>query len=404
MDASKQKRPHEWVVSSLSAASTVGAFFSGSVLLLNLLTFRRPTGMLPNPAPFVSIVVPARNEALNIEACVRSLLAQDYPNFEVVVLDDNSEDETGAILAAILQEQGEKGRLRVLSGTPLPHGWAGKNWACHQLALASRDVTEGYLLFTDADTVHHPACLRRAVAEATRDNLALLSLFPEQEVVTPAEQLVVPLLSLQILGYLPLLAMEYHPLPDVAAANGQYLLFQRNVYFAMGGHQAIAPEIAEDVSLARLSKRWGRIRMANGAGLVRCRMYRNGAEVIRGFRRSFSSGFRIDGRVFWGMVALNVLSYTLPFFLSPFSRLARRTAAGIIFLRTVLAWRTHTPFHSALGHLPGMVLLLYAQLLGANDTRLGRSTAWKGRRYELRRERQERGKRSEDTATVIRDA
>ncbi len=381
MDGFSGKNPREWGVALLSSLSLAGFLFSGSTLLLNLLTFRRPNGVLPSPAPFVSVLVPARDEAHNIETCVRSLLGQAYPNFEVIVLDDNSEDETGLILDTLVAAYPE--RLRVIRGQALPDGWAGKNWACHQLAQAVRaDAT--YLLFTDADTTHQADALRRAVAEAVRDNLVLLSLFPEQEVVTPVEQLVVPLLALQILGYLPLIAMERAPQPAIAAANGQYLLFRRDAYSDMGGHQAIAREIAEDVSLARLSKAQGRIRLGNGAGLVRCRMYRKGTEVIQGFRRSFSSGFRIDGQVFWAMVALNVLGYCLPFLLAPVSGLARRIVAGIILLRTLLAWRTHTPVASAWGHPIGMALLLYAQLLGANDTRLGRSTAWKGRRYLLK--------------------
>lgn len=394
----------------LDTLSALALALSGSTLLTNLAIFRAPHGTLPDPAPKVSILVPARNEALNIRACIESLLAQDYPHFEIVVLDDHSEDETGAILRQLVAQQPNNHLLKGMAGAPLPDGWAGKNWACHQLAQAA-DPTSSYLLFTDADTIHHPHALRAGIAESERGQLVLLSLMPEQQVETLAEQWIVPLFGLQILGYLPLLAMEWLPVPAFAAANGQYLLFRRDAYLQMGGHAAIAGEIAEDVSLARLAKGEGRLRLANGAGLVRCRMYRNLSEILQGFRRSFSSGFRIDPAVSWMMVGLNFLAYFLPFLRiakgimafatstspngtsfnnsirhNPPSRFAPLLVTVIILLRSLLAWRTRTPFISVVGHPIGMAFLIYSQLRAAWDGRVGRSTAWKGRSYTLKKE------------------
>jgi chlorobactene glucosyltransferase len=390
----------------LNTLSVLALAMSGGTLLTNLATFRTPRGTVPTPAPRVSILIPARNEALNIRACVESLLAQEYPDFGIWVLNDQSEDETGTILQQLVQGRNEEitPRLKVLKGTPLPEGWAGKNWACHQLVEAADPASE-YFLFTDADTIHQPHALRAAVAEAEHNHLGLLSLMPEQQVETLAEQLIVPLFGLQILGYLPLLAMEHLPISALAAANGQYLLFRRSAYVQMGGHAAIAGEIAEDVSLARLSKGQGRIRLANGAGLVRCRMYRTLDEILRGFRRSFSSGFRIDPAVSWMMVALNVFAYFLPFLqmipifrhlihkgskketeFLPLKTRFRLHIGIIILLRTLLAWRTRTPLVSVLGHPIGMAFLLYSQLRAAWDARVGQSTAWKGRRYTLKKD------------------
>lgn len=401
----------------LNTLSALALAISGGTLLTNLATFRAPHGTVPTPAPKVSVLVPARNEALNIRACIESLVAQDYPHFELIVLDDHSEDETGTILNQLLQTRSATTtpRLTVLQGTPLPVGWAGKNWACHQLAQAA-DLASRYLLFTDADTIHHPHALRAAVAEAERKHLALLSLMPEQQVETLAEQLIIPLFGLQILGYLPLLAMEQLPIPAFAAANGQYLLFRHEAYLQMGGHAAIAGEIAEDVSLARLAKGQGRIRLGNGAGLVSCRMYRNLDEIMRGFRRSFSSGFRIDPTVSWAMVALNFFAYFLPFLQmirdsmigggceDASSKLVTEESKGgtktypspiaftqlligaIFLLRTLLAWRTRTPFISVVGHPIGMAFLLYSQLRAAQDARKGHSAPWKGRSYTLKKD------------------
>ncbi len=340
--------------------------------------------MLPPDAPFVSVLVPARNEAHNIERCVRSLLAQHYPSFEVLVLDDHSEDGTGERVRRLQREHPGAARLRLLHGAPLPDGWGGKNWACQQLAEAA-DPRSRFLLFTDADTEHHPAALRRTVAEAARDSLALLSLMPQQRVESWAERAVVPLLPLQILGYLPLLAAERLPFPTLAAANGQYLLFERAAYERCGGHAAFPLGLAEDVLLAqRVKAHGGRVRLANGAGLVRCRMYRSAGEVLAGFRRSFGAGFRLGPWISAWMLLFNGLAYLLPFLRAPVSRRARHSAALVLALRITLALPTQTPRHAALLHPLGIALLLWSQLLAAHDAFVGGESEWKGRRYPHR--------------------
>ncbi|MDQ4075040.1 MAG: glycosyltransferase family 2 protein [Chloroflexota bacterium] len=368
------------VVETFSAAALA---LSGGTLLLNLLCFRRPDGVLPGDPPFISVLVPARNEERNIEACLRSLLAQDYPTFEVVVLDDHSEDRTSEMLQRIAREHPHS-RFTIRRGSTLPPDWGGKNWACHQLAGLA-DSRSRYLLFTDADTVHAPDVLRRVVAEAERDRLALLSLMPEQQVESWGERLVVPLLALQILGYLPLAAVEWLPIPAFAAANGQFMFFRREVYDSFGGHSAYPLGLAEDVILAqRVKVERGRVRLANGATLVRCRMYRNLGEVLAGFRRSFAGGFRFGATISGFMLLFNVVAYWLPFVGLPFSRLARPLSGSIILLRMALAWHTRTPKLAVLAHPVGMTMLLWAQLLAVYDAFIGGETRWKGRRYGYR--------------------
>ncbi|MGB0388151.1 MAG: glycosyltransferase [Ardenticatenaceae bacterium] len=389
---------------SIDRVSAAGLLLSGGTLLLNLFWFRRPNGTLPADPPFVSILVPARNEERAIEACVRSLLAQDYPAFELIVLDDHSEDRTGDILQQLITDTGpapfgqsmppERGpsgacpearavriNSRLLQGAPLPPGWVGKNWACHQLAQAA-SARSRYLLFTDADTTHAPDALRRAVAEAERDGVDLLSLMPTQQVETWAERLTVPLLALQILGYLPLPAVEWLPIPAFAAANGQFMLFKREAYREIGGHAACANIMAEDVTLARLLKKYNRqVRLKNGVGLVTCRMYYQSAEVIAGFRRSFASGFRLDRRIAGAVTLINFVVYLLPFLRAIHHRSARLLAAIIIALRLILAWQTNTPLRSAIAHPIGITLMLWAQLLAIYDAFIGKQAQWKGRQY-----------------------
>ncbi len=379
--------------------SSAGLLVSGGTLLLNLLWFRRLNRPLVCEAPYVSILVPARNEERAIEACVSSLLRQNYPAFEVIVLNDHSEDQTGDILHRIQKEytsiinhdllhQGKpqsvpSQKMRILSGTPLPIGWTGKNWACHQLAQQA-DSRSHYLLFTDADTTHAPNALRRTIAEAIADQADLLSLLPHQQVKTWSEIATVPLLALQILGYLPLPALEWLPISAFAAANGQFMLFKRESYRRLGGHTACATIMAEDVELARLTKQYnGRVRLKNGLGLVNCRMYHKQSEVVAGFRRNFGSGFRIDARVATIVTSANFFVYLWPFLRARYNRPMRLLAAMIIGLRLLLAWRTDSPKQSAFMHPIGILLMLWAQLLAMYDTFIGKQAKWKGRNYQI---------------------
>ena len=143
-------------------------------------------------APMVSILVPARNEARNIAACAGSLLAQDYPNFELLVLDDHSEDATAEIARGLgVSESGERARL--IRGEALPPGWCGKNWACHQLARAARGE---FLFFTDADTAHAPGTVSAAIAYARKHRADLVSAWPRLVTVTWSEKLIIPMIVL----------------------------------------------------------------------------------------------------------------------------------------------------------------------------------------------------------------
>ncbi|MDX9832829.1 MAG: glycosyltransferase, partial [Anaerolineae bacterium] len=161
-----------------------------AIVLSNTRTMRRALRH-PAPARFprVSILVPARNEERNVERCIRSLLAQDYSDFEVLALDDESTDRTRAILEALA---GCDARLKVLAGRPLEAGWSGKNWACAQLAAqAAGDL----LFFTDADTFHRPGAVRAVVTAMEGERADLMSGFPRQEVLTWGEKLLVPFFS-----------------------------------------------------------------------------------------------------------------------------------------------------------------------------------------------------------------
>jgi len=241
----------------------------------------------PRVQPAVSILIPARDEAESIGTTVTTLLQQCYPALEVIVLDDHSSDGTGHIANAATAGNPH---FRLLTGAPLPEGWSGKNWACHQLAEAAQfDL----LLFTDADVQWQPTALNAIVALQQAEAADLLTVWPTQQTISWGERLVVPLMNFAIWAYLPIWLVHHTPYPSAAAANGQCLLFRRDAYGRSGGHKAIRNHVLDDLLLAqRVKATGGRLRMADGNGLVSCRMYTNWAEVYYGYAKNILAGHR----------------------------------------------------------------------------------------------------------------
>lgn len=278
------------VVASLTSIALLVMF---CIALHNLLAFPRlcwsadaaVTSTQGKGYPPLSILIPARNEAATIGQTVRALLAQAYPCFELIVLDDHSTDATAqhATLAA-----GGDPRFRLVMGATLPAGWSGKNWACHQLAQLARHDN---LLFTDADVQWQPGALLALVTMQQSTQADLLTVWPTQLTCSWGERLVVPLMAFAVLAYLPVYLVHHTPYALAAAANGQCLLFQRRAYRTCGGHAAVRNRVLDDVWLAqRVKASGGRLRMADGAGLLVCRMYHSTKETIHGYAKSILAG------------------------------------------------------------------------------------------------------------------
>jgi chlorobactene glucosyltransferase len=252
-------------------------------LAMNLRMLRRaaPRGKGPSCFRPVSVLVPARNEARNIRRCLRSLLAQDYPLLEVLVLDDDSTDATADIVAEMIQEDP---RLRLVRGQTLPQGWMGKNFACHQLAQLARG---DWLLFTDADTHHHSDALAWAIEAAQQNRADLLSLIPRTVTHTLGEKLILPMIPFGLLGCFPLALGRRLRMPSLAMALGPFMLFRREAYHRIGGHQAVQGEIAEDVVLARQVRRAsGQVVLVDGSEQVDVHFYRGFWESWHGLAKS----------------------------------------------------------------------------------------------------------------------
>ena len=261
------------------------------IAIINALVFPRLQLPTPNETNAfnqpsgVSILIPARNEGAIIGGTVQALLTQRYSNFEIIVLDDHSSDNTR--LMAETAARGDS-RLRVLAGDPLPVGWLGKNWACHQLAAAARHEI---LIFSDADVTWGPHALPALIQMLHHTQADLLTVWPTQITLTWGERLVVPLMALAILGYLPVPLVHYGPWQSAAAGSGQCMVFRRAAYLQCGGHQAVRNQIVEDTQLAQRIKASGlRLRLADGAALLHCRMYEGWSAVFFGYAKNILAG------------------------------------------------------------------------------------------------------------------
>jgi len=236
----------------------------------------------PADGPRVAIIVPARDESANIGACLAALLAQDYPRLAIVVVDDESTDDT----AAIVRRLGTQDRRIVLmQSPPLPPGWTGKVNACAAGARAVADAAE-WLCFVDADIRAQPALIASAIGAASREAIDLLTLAPRQELQSFAERLVLPC-GFYLLSFSQNLARMQAADSDDAAATGQFMLIRRAAYEDVGGHAAVSRSIVEDLDLARLMKRRGhRVLMQDATALMSVRTYTDWATLWPGLART----------------------------------------------------------------------------------------------------------------------
>ena len=236
--------------------------------------------------PLISIIVPARDEERNIRRCVEALLAQSYPNFELIVLDDRSTDATPKILTELA---GRDPRLHTLHGKKLPKDWAGKPHALYQ---AVREAHGDWLCFVDADTFATPEALAAVYNEAVRQSADLFTILTQQELGSFWEKVILPLVFTALsVGFSPHKVND--PTKPDAIANGQFIFIKQNVYDAIGGHAAIKSSIVEDKDLASLVKHSGyRLVMADGRAVASTRMYTSLAEMWEGWTKNMFLGLR----------------------------------------------------------------------------------------------------------------
>lgn len=343
----------------------------------------------------ISILIPCRNEAAVVTQVLESALSQDYPSFEIIVLDDHSEDTTFSLVERYTKLYPEK--VFLYAGKARPEGWLGKTWACQQLgALATGDL----LLFIDADTRLLPGMLHGVAAEFASQGSGMVTVWPDQLLQSWSEKMILPMVYHTLLAYLPQVYTKRDPYwlpkplsalfrPLFAAACGQCIAFEAALYRQIGGHRIAQNDIVEDVVLARKVRQLGYpVRMYHGLEAIQCRMYTRHEELFQGFRKNFFAGFGYHYPLFISAAVLHLCLYVLPYPMFVWSwvhqefglSLVWGLAIGLPIIERLILhqWMRWSPLW-ALTHALGV---LWFQVLGLRvmyDRLFSKGVYWKGR-------------------------
>jgi Glycosyl transferase family 2 len=396
-----------WTI--LAGASLLFALIPAVLYARNIRQFRKP----PRPRdcqsalPAVSVLIPARNEERAIAAALEAVLQSRGIEFEVIVLDDHSEDQTAAIIENIAQRDG---RVRLERAPPLPPDWCGKQHACYELSKRARyDV----LVFLDADVRLEPDGLARIVGFLESSGADLVSGFPRQETGTLLEKLVIPLIHFVLLGFLPIHRMRRRPRPIYAAGCGQLFVAKRAAYEAMGGHSALKQSLHDGITLPRAYRRAGFMTdLCDATDLAACRMYRSARQVWFGLAKNAREGLA-SAKLIVPVTLMLLVGQVLPlalliYFILRFAQLVgegslpfdvlmgsfEQSLIGLGLMIAALAVAAsyypridavrrfrQSPF-GALLHPAGIAVLLAIQWYALLRGLVGRSNEWKGRRYQ----------------------
>ena len=345
-----------------------------------------------SPAPLVSVVIPARNEARNIERCVRSVLSTQYPSVEVFVVDDHSTDATATIARAIAASDS---RLRVIDAPALPAGWFGKQWACASGASATRGEI---LVFTDADTQHSSDLLPRVVNAMRERRADLLSVAGHQEMHSFWERVIQPqMFAVIAIRYGGTEHMSNAKRPADAIANGQFIAVSRESYDALGGHALVRDRVAEDLSMAQEFVRAGRrVVVLLAREQLSTHMYASLREIVGGWRKNVYAGGRLAsvggavGRSLYPviLIALPIIGLAPPvaFLLATIGVLSSGWLAwsAIVVAVSLLFWTAiytfmNAPVRYALLYPLGLAMFLY---IAVGAVLRGQRVEWKERTYD----------------------
>jgi chlorobactene glucosyltransferase len=374
---------------NLPAWLSASPWIAVSLLILYRLVNRRPRLRDYEPlttGPLVSVIIPARNEARNIERCVRSVLATAYTPIEVIVVDDGSTDGT-----AELVEPATGGRLRLIRGVEPPEGWVGKQWALIQGYRAARG---DLLVFTDADTKHEPELIPRSVRGLEAERVDLFSVLPRQEMRSFWERLIQPHVFLALeMGVESAKRMNRTRVPWRAIANGQFILTTRAAYEHVGTHGAdgVRGSVVDDILLAQAYARAGKdIFLAYGEEFMTTRMYRSLREIIAGWSKNLALGVPLMAPpiAVWRALVPFVMWLPALFWIAPpVGWVLGSSGAELATLVSLLTWILiylvdRVPVWYALLYPLGSAVVALIMLRSAVRGR--RRVDWRGRSYRLR--------------------
>jgi len=347
------------------------------ISLVNLFSGLHLPDKKPTEYPKVSLLIPARNEEAVLGQLMTSLLKQDYPDLEIFVCNDHSSDKTEEILNCFV---GEDKRVQWFFGKKLPDNWLGKNYACHQLA---EKALGKYLIFLDADVELSSDAVSKSVASFQNKKLALLSVFPQQKMETFAEWATVPVMNWILQSLLPMILVQKLKYSSLAAANGQFMMFDAENYRINRWHEKVKNQPVEDIRIARMIKANGfKMSVLLGNRDIYCRMYRNWSESILGFSRNIHEYFGGNRLVMFGFWMITGFG---PFILCSalgFQFLIYFIVLIVInrFLVALAGWQNS--FWSVLMH--PLQMFSFTVLVFYNIyRRIRKDTEWKGRKIKF---------------------
>ncbi len=247
----------------------------------------------------VSVLIPARNEETKIGLSLAALVLQRYAPMEILVLDDDSGDNTLEVIRSFEQRDD---RIRVIQGEELPDGWIGKNWACHQLYNKAKG---DHLLFMDADTILAPGAITASMHQSRSQSADLLTVMPKRMTGCIAEKLMYPFLDWFLFSWLPMRAAHKRKNSYLSASFGQFMLFKKESYNKIGGHYSIWNNPLDDFSLGRMVKKSGlKWLLFSGAGSVDVLAGKGNVDAFMSISRSLFPAINYSFMVFMLLFSL----------------------------------------------------------------------------------------------------
>jgi chlorobactene glucosyltransferase len=375
------------VISLLHLLTALGALAILALSLANIL-WLRSSGHKPvsTDRGKVSVLIPARNEEANIRRCLDSLLDQSYANYEIVVLDDSSEDHTWRIITDYAHRF--PGRLKAVRGAHLPRGWCGKT---HAMQLLSRFASGDYLLFTDADTLHSRESLAWAVTNINEHGADFLSGYVHQDLQSFGEALIVPTTYIMSAIVMPFWLIPRSNSSMLTMAVGQMVMFRRGTFEAIGGYSSVAEQISEDVFVARAVKKAGfRTVFLDLRDHVSCRMYHGYRNSFEGIGKNIYDFFKNQPTFFASVASVLVAFIVLPLILVP---IEMHTGNPLLHLSVfsvlcfIVAWSLTLYDRGLKWWVPLLYPLTFVHLLYMAWKSFGRAAmnvgiVWKGRVFK----------------------
>jgi glycosyltransferase involved in cell wall biosynthesis len=379
-----------WIAGTILALAWTSRIVDAALGMPSVADISKPAWnrnpVAPSGNPLVSIIVPARNEELDIEQALTTLLALDYENYEVVAVNDRSTDRTGEIMERVAANHSSAGAvLRVIHHRELPSGWLGKT---HAMWAAANEARGEWLLFTDADVLFKPDSLRRAVAYAEAEQADHVVLFPQMIMKSPGEFMMIAFFqTMFVFGHRPWKVAD--PKSKDHMGVGAFNLIRRSAYDAVGTYEALRMEVLDDMKLGKVVKNAGLAqRNVFGGDLISIRWARGARGVVDNLTKNF---FAVLSFQWWrtllaafGLAFLNLMPFVGVWLAQGWARLPYGIALASMFLIYLgMSWRSGVPAYYFVLHPVSTVLFVYTLMRSMTLTLWNDGIVWRGTKYPL---------------------